>query len=94
MPEMIGDQKSLARQRQSWLLVALFAGMGTGFIIFWVTLAILNASVLCAIISLVIWPLSRDKGGSNFATTSAITFFVATIIGIFVGVASTAGTGL
>ena len=94
MPQTIGDQAKLARQRQSWMVATLFAGMGTGFIVFWVTLAILNASILCAVISLVVWPLSRDKGGQNFATKTTILFFVATIIGILVGLGSTVGSGL
>lgn len=76
------------------MLASLFAGMGIGFVLFWVTLDIINAGIICAIISLVVWPLSRDKVGRDFATKTAILFFVATVIGILVGLGSTVGSGL
>ena len=94
MPATVEDQKKIARQQQSWLLAALFAGLGTGFILFWVTLAVLYASIICGIISLVVWPLSRGRWDSNFATKAVITFFVATVIGVLVGLGTTVGTGL
>lgn len=94
MPGVIEDQKKVVRQQQSWVLAAVFTGLGTGFVIFWVTLAVVNASVLSAIISLVVWPLSRERWGGTFATKATIIFFAATIIGIFVGLSTTIGTGL
>lgn len=94
MPGVNGEPTSITRQKQSWMLAATFAGMGTGFIAFWVTLVILNAGILCAIISLIAWPISRDKGGQNFATKTTILFFLATVIGILVGLGSSVGTGL
>ena len=93
MPETIEDQR-VARQRHSWLLAALFGGLGTGFILFWVTLAPLNAIILCAIVALFAWPLTRGRWGSHFATVTTIIFFVATLIGVFVGLSTTVGTGL
>ncbi len=94
MPGTIGDQSKLARERQTWILATVFAGMGIGFVIFWVTLVILNASILCAVISAVVWPLSRGKGGSDFAAKATVVFFVATIVGILVGLGSSIGSGL
>ena len=94
MPATIEDQARLARQRQTWILATVFAGMGIGFVIFLVTLVILNASILCAVISAVVWPLSRNKGGPDFATKATVVFFVATMIGILVGLGSCIGSGL
>lgn len=76
------------------MIAVVFAGMGTGFIAFWVTLSMLNSSALSAIISLFVWPISRDKVGRDFATKATILFFAATIIGILVGFASSIGSGL
>ena len=94
MSEVAGDQTRIARLKQSWMIAAVFVGMGTGFIVFWLTLVMLNAVIFSAFISLVAWPITREKGGSDFATKTTILFFVATIVGILVGLGSSIGSGL
>lgn len=94
MPVTIESKSKTARQKQSWMIAVLFAALGTGFILFWMTLDILTAGILSAIISLAVWPLSRSKGGKDFASKAVALFFVAAIIGVLVGLGSSAGTGL
>ena len=78
----------------SWLLAVTFAGLGTGFVLLILTLSMANAIVLCAAGILIVWPLSRNKKGNQFALQSSGIYYAACIAGVTVGWASTFGTGL
>lgn len=94
MTSVKGNEANIAKQRQSWLLATVFAGLGTGFIAFWVTLSAVNSGVLGLVASLVVWPITRNFGGNNFATKAVLIYLLAVAIGIGVGFASDFGTGV
>jgi hypothetical protein len=84
----------VTRTEASWLLVATFAGLGTGFIMLILTLSIIYAITLSSIGVLIVWFLARNEKGDGFALQTAGIYFVSTVIGTAVGWGSTIGTGL
>jgi hypothetical protein len=81
-------------EEPSWLIATLFAGMGVGFIAFWVTLSLVYAEGLSAIGAIFVWPLAKGLGFKGFETRATLVYLVATIIGVGVGVASSFGSGM
>jgi hypothetical protein len=81
-------------EESSWLIAAVFAGLGIGFISFWVTLSFVYAEGLSAIGAVFVYPLSKELGIKEFETRATIVYIVATIIGVGVGFASSMGSGV
>ena len=81
-------------EEPSWLIAAIFSGLGAGFIAFWVTLSPVYAEGICAIGAILVWPLAGKVGRPGFANRATIVYLVATVIGIGVGFASSFGTGV
>ena len=84
----------ITRTEASWLLVATFAGLGTGFIMLILTLSMVYSVVLSSIGILIVWLLARNEKGDGFALQAAGIYFVSSVIGVVVGWGSTIGTGL
>ncbi|MGI0091220.1 MAG: hypothetical protein ACREBS_05885 [Nitrososphaerales archaeon] len=78
----------------SWFIAATFAGLGAGFIAFWLTLSLVYSEGLCAIGVLVVWPFAKTMGRTGFANRATFIYLAATVIGIGVGFASSLGTGV
>jgi hypothetical protein len=84
----------VTRAEASWLLVATFAGLGTGFIMLILTLSMIYSVVLSSVGVVIIWFLARNEKGKGFALQAAGIYFVSAVIGTVVGWGSTVGTGL
>jgi hypothetical protein len=82
------------KSKHSILLSVTFAGLGTGFIAFWLTLTFLYSGLLCAMGGLIVWALVRGMKGEDFATRSFVLFFISALIGIGVGYGSSFGSGV
>ncbi|MHB1868992.1 MAG: hypothetical protein ACYCPP_08610 [Nitrososphaerales archaeon] len=89
-----GQQVRTRSEEPSWLIAAIFSGLGAGFIAFWVTLSPVYAEGICAIGAILVWPLAGKVGGPGFANRATIIYLVATAIGVGVGFASSIGTGV
>ncbi len=76
------------------MIAAVFAGMGIGFIAFWVTLSFVYAEGLSALGAVFVWPLSKSVGSKDFEKRATVVYLVATVIGVGVGFASSFGTGV
>jgi Flp pilus assembly protein TadB len=87
-------QGESTKREHSLLLTACFAGLGTGFITFWLTLTLLYSGILCAFGAPLVWILVRDMKGSDFADRSLMIYLISALIGIGVGLASSFGSGL
>jgi hypothetical protein len=97
MPEInseSGIEGTVTRTEASWLLVATFAGLGTGFILLILTLSMVYSVVLSSLGILFVWFLARNDKGDGFALQAAGIYFVSSVIGVMVGWGSTFGTGL
>jgi len=90
----IKSEGVITRTEASWLLVATFAGLGTGFILLILTLSMVYSVVLSSIGILFVWFLARNEKGDGFALQAAGIYFVSSVIGALVGWGSTVGTGL
>ena len=88
------DEGELDRSAHSILLSVTFAGLGTGFIAFWVTLNFLYSGLLCGFGGLIVLGFVRGMRGDEFATRSFALFLISGIIGIGVGFATSFGTGM
>lgn len=87
-------QGELVKSESSILLSVAFAGLGTGFISFWLTLTVLYSGILCLIGAPIVWFFVRGMKGDNIANRSVILYLVCVLIGIGVGYASSAGSGV
>lgn len=76
------------------LLAVIFGGLATGFIAFWSTLSLVYPGVFGAIGAVIVWPLAKERGGSDYALMTAIVFFVTVLVGMGVGIGSSIGSGV
>ncbi len=88
------QQERHPNEVSSWLIAVIFAGLGAGFIAFWVTLSFVYAEGLCAIGAILVWPLAGTIKRPGFSRDATIIYLIATAIGIGVGFASSFGTGV
>lgn len=90
----VTTENDLSRKEPSWLVATTFAGLATGFITFWLTLVVAYSIILSATGVIVVWFFARGLGGDDFAMRAVIIFLISIVVGVAVGVASSAGSGM
>jgi hypothetical protein len=89
-----GGKGELRREDVSLFIAIVFAGLGCGFVLFWLTLSFLYSFVLSFLGIPVIWFAAKSTRGNGIMSQAIIIYIISVAIGIGVGFASSFGTGV
>jgi uncharacterized membrane protein len=87
-------KNQIRREDASFIIATFFAGLGAGFVVFWLTLSITHSILFCAVGVPLVWFVGRNMKGIEMINQAMIIYFVSAIIGVGVGFASSFGTGI